>query len=170
MSLQNDDDARTHVSRLLAGAADAVTAVRYCWLLTATGASWHARPMGRLQRDLAADDWRLRFVANGRSRKVPEVRGSARVTAIFQRGDDAFVALTGVPSVHADPATAQRLLQKSFELYFPTEADRADAVVLEIDTRELDLWIRGVTPEPFGQRPTRLERDAKGKWHLDTGA
>lgn len=160
------DDAGVYVSRLLAGAADAITAVRFCWLLTAAGASWHARPMGRLQQDLAADDWRIRFVANGRSRKVPEVHGSDRVTTIFQQGDDAFVALTGVPSVHQDPAAAQRLLKKSFDLYFPTEADRADAVVIEIDTRELDLWIRGVTPEPFGLHPSRLERGAAGTWRL----
>jgi hypothetical protein len=30
----------------------------------------------------------------------------------------------------------------------------------------MELWIRGVTPEPFGMRPTTLERDAGGAWRL----
>jgi hypothetical protein len=28
----------------------------------------------------------------------------------------------------------------------------------------MELWIRGVTPEPFGLLPTVLERDAGGGW------
>jgi hypothetical protein len=30
----------------------------------------------------------------------------------------------------------------------------------------MELWIRGVTPEPFGLRPTILERDDGGGWRL----
>jgi hypothetical protein len=28
------------------------------------------------------------------------------------------------------------------------------------------LWIRGVTPEPFGLRPTLLERETGQEWRL----
>jgi hypothetical protein len=30
----------------------------------------------------------------------------------------------------------------------------------------MELWIRGVTPEPFGLRATALERDADGGWRV----
>lgn len=156
-----------HVSRLLAGAASAIAAVRSCWLVTAAAdGSWHARPMGRLQRDVEADDWRMRFVADGRSRKAREIHGAGSVTVTFQQGDDAFVSLAGFPTVRHGAAEAQLLLQKSFERYFPTEQHRAHAAVIEIDVREMELWIRGVTPEPFGLRPTRLERAAARVWRL----
>ena len=29
----------------------------------------------------------------------------------------------------------------------------------------MELWIRGVTPEPFGLQTTVLERDRQGAWH-----
>lgn len=165
MSWLHEYDA--HLSRLLAGAAEAITAVRSCWLVTAAAdGSWHARPMGRLKRDIAADDWRIRFVADGRSRKAREIHGAASATVILQQGDDAFVALAGVPSLRRDVSEAQLLLQKSFDVYFPTEHDRANAAVVEIDIREMELWIRGITPEPFGLHPTRLEREAGRAWRL----
>ncbi|MGH8200807.1 MAG: pyridoxamine 5'-phosphate oxidase family protein [Steroidobacteraceae bacterium] len=160
-------DRAAHINRLLAGAANAIATVRSCWLVTAAaGGAWRARPMGRLQCDLEADDWRLRFVADGRSRKAREIHGAGSVTATFQQGDDAFVALAGVPAVRCDAAEARLLLKKSFDVYFPTEQHRANAAVIEIDVRELDLWIRGVTPEPFGLQPTRLERDAGRMWRV----
>jgi len=30
----------------------------------------------------------------------------------------------------------------------------------------MELWIRGVTPEPFGLRATVLQRDTGGGWRL----
>lgn len=155
------------VSGLLTGTAAAIASVRTCWLLTATaGGAWNARPMGGLHRDLERDDWRMRFVADGRSRKAREICGGGRVAAIFQQGEDAFGTLVGVPSLRRDIPEAQLLLSKSFDTYFPTGEDRANAAVIEIDIQEMELWIRGVTPEPFGLQPTRLERDATRAWHL----
>lgn len=155
------------VNRLLAGAASAIASVRTCWLLTAAaGGSWHARPMGGLHRNLEMDDRRMRFVADGRSRKAREIHGADRVAAIFQQGEDAFGTLVGAPSLRGDVPEAQLLLKKSFDTYFPTAEDRANAAVIEIDIREMELWIRGITPEPLGPQPTRLERDATRAWRL----
>lgn len=155
------------LNRLLAGAADAIAAVRSCWLVTAEGGGFrHARPMGRLQRDLQADDWRVRFVADGRSRKTREIQDGPGVTVTFQHGDAAFVALAGVATLRHDVSEAELLLHKSFELYFPTEQHRANATIIEIDVQEMELWIRGVTAEPFGLKPTRLERDETRVWSL----
>jgi hypothetical protein len=40
---------------------------------------------------------------------------------------------------------------------------------LEIEAQRLELWIRGVTPEPFGLQTTTLERDGAGAWRLTRG-
>ncbi|HEV2443288.1 MAG TPA: pyridoxamine 5'-phosphate oxidase family protein [Steroidobacteraceae bacterium] len=164
---QAQSECNIPLSRLLAGAAKAIAGVRYCWLLTGTETDWlSARPMGRLQSDLEQDDWRFRLVADGRSRKARELRRTGRAAAVIQSGDEAFVTLTGIPTLHADVGVARQLLKKSFEVYFPSEEDRAHAAVIEIDTRRMDLWIRGVTPEPFGMQPVRLERDVARRWQL----
>ena len=153
------------VSRLLAGAARTIASVRYCWLLTGPPTGWlSARPMGRMQCDLEADDWRFRLVADGRSRKVRELRLTGQAAAVVQHGDEAFVTLTGILALRMEPEAARQLLKSSFELYFPSPEDRAHAAVSEIDTRRMDLWIRGVTPEPFGIYPVRIERDAARSW------
>jgi general stress protein 26 len=152
---------------LLSGAAKAIAGVHYCWLLTAAQPGWlSARPMGRLQGDLEEDDWRLRFVADGRSRKIRELERCRQAAAIVQSGDEAFVTLQGVPTCCTDATLASQLLGKSFEVYFPSDEDRANVAVIEIDARRMDLWIRGVTPEPFGVRPVRLERDPTRGWQL----
>jgi hypothetical protein len=33
----------------------------------------------------------------------------------------------------------------------------------------MELWVRGLTPEPFGLHPTTLERGADGVWRLTSG-
>ena len=153
--------------RLLAGAAKTLASVRYCWLLTDARTGWlSARPMGRLQRDVDKDDWRLLFIADGRSRKARELQLTGHAAVVVQSGDEAFVTLTGIPTLRADATRARQLLQSSFETYFPSAEDQAHATVIEIDTQCMDLWIRGVTPEPFGLHPVRLGRDAARKWQL----
>ena len=121
---------------------------------------------GRLQCDLEEDDWRFRLVADDRSRKVRELQLTQRAAAVIQSGDEAFVTLTGIPTLRADAALARQFLKSSFEVYFPAEQDRAHAAVIEIDTRRMDLWIRGVTREPFGMYPVGLERDAARSWRV----
>ena len=65
---------RNDVSLLLAGAAKAIAGVRYCWLVTEaeTGGA-NARPMGRLLPAAEENDWTIRFVTDGRSRKASDV-------------------------------------------------------------------------------------------------
>lgn len=155
------------LSRLLAGAAKTIGSVHYCWLLTAAQTGWlSGRPMGRLQCDLEEDDWRFRFVADGRSRKARELQLTRQAAAVIQSGDEAFVILTGEPRLLTDAALARQLLKSSFEAYFPSEEDRSHAAVIEMDTQRMDLWIRGVTPEPFGTSPVRLERNADRSWRM----
>ena len=53
----------------------------------------------------------------------------------------------------------------AYNAYFPSEQDRANAAFVEVDIERMELWIRGVTPEPFGLRATVLARDGGG-WRL----
>lgn len=52
--------------------------------------------------------------------------------------------------------------------FFPTEMDRANAGFIEVRVERMELWIKGVTPQPFGLRTTMLQRDPQGAWHLAT--
>jgi general stress protein 26 len=161
----------TTVESLLAGAARTIRAVRYCWLVTGAKDGFvNGRPMGRLLHEPGEDAWILRCVVNGRTRKVAEVERNAEVALIFQDdASDAYVMLAGTARLLRDEAEVGRHWRPAFAVYFPTAADRASAMFIEIKVARMELWIRGVTPEPFGLQATRLERDTSGGWRLLSG-
>jgi general stress protein 26 len=164
MSQAKDERNDLEISRFLAGAAKVVAGVRYCWLMTGaeTGIA-NARPMGRL---LSADnDWTIRFVTGGRSRKAADIRRSNEVGLVFQRDqDDAYVVLQGTAALIEHASDVDLLWKAAYDLYFQSAAERANAAFVEVRVARMELWIRGVTPEPFGLLPTLLERDAGGTW------
>jgi general stress protein 26 len=153
------EETGTEVSGLLAGAAKAIKAVRYCWLVTKSADGFNARPMGRVLPDKSEDGWIIRFVTDGRSRKAHEVCGEQEVGLIFQSDpDEAYVALFGKARLLERASDVERFWKTHYDVYFPTPADRAAAVFIEVDVSRMELWIRGVTPEPFGLHATRLAR------------
>jgi general stress protein 26 len=156
------------VSSLLAGAAKAIRSVRYCWLATAAEDGFaNLRPMGRLLRDAGdeKDEWTIQFIADGRSRKVTDMRRAGRVAIIIQRDpDDAFVTLIGKATLCESESEVRKRWKGAYDAYFPSESDRANAIFVEVDIARMELWIRGVTPEPFGLRPTILERNHGCGW------
>jgi general stress protein 26 len=156
------------VDQLLAGAGKVVERVRYCWLLTEaeTGGA-NARPMGRLLPGPNENDWVIRFITGGLSRKVFDMRRDSTVSLIFQDAEDAFVVLAGRAMLQ-EGASTSRLWKDGYNVYFPGEQDRANATFVEVNVGRMELWIRGVTPEPFGLHPTVLERDATGIWRLSS--
>jgi len=168
MSQLEDERDGAEVSRLLAGAAKTVASARYCWLATtAENGCVNARPMGRLPRAPDEGDWTIRFVTDGRSRKASDIRRARKVTLIFQHdADDAFVTLTGTAMLREDASEVRRRWKNAYNVFFPTEQERANAAFVEIGAERMECWIRGVTPEPFGLYPTILERDASGDWRL----
>ncbi|HXQ04443.1 MAG TPA: pyridoxamine 5'-phosphate oxidase family protein [Bradyrhizobium sp.] len=156
----------TSVERLLAAAVATMEKARYCWAMTvAEDGSVNARPMGRLLPNPEKNDWTIRFVTDGRSRKAGDIRRARKVGLIFQHDpDDAFIALTGRATLLQRDSEVRQLWKDAFDAYFPTAADRANAAFVEVDIERMELWIRGVTPEPFGLRPTKLERGEGGAW------
>ena len=162
---KNEHDA-AEVNRLLAGAAKAIGSVRYCWLATAAGTGGgDLRPMGRLPNEVGDDEWMIRFVSDGRSDKASAIRRDNKVTIIFQNEpDEAFVALIGAATVRERASEDGTHWKQAYEVFFPSVLDRANAIFIEVDVQRMELWIRGVTPEPFGAQKTVLERDPEGGW------
>jgi general stress protein 26 len=158
------------VSRLLAGAAKTMRTARYCWLATATESGIpHVRPMGRVLNDPGEDAWKVRFLTDGQSHKAADMRRASEVTVLLQHDPDlAFVSLIGKATLHENASETRNRWKPAYNVYFPSEADRANAIFVEVEIERMELWIRGVTPEPFGLRATVLERDADG-WRLIGG-
>jgi general stress protein 26 len=156
------------IGRLLEGAAKVTARVRYCWLLTEAEKGCAARPMGRILSSSDADHWIIRFVTDRRSRKTSEIQRSGNVQLIFQdEEEEAFVVLIGNAALLTDPAAIRNLWKDAYRRYFPGEEDSANAMFVEVEVQRMRLWIRGVTPEPFGFQPVVLERDAPGSWRLE---
>jgi general stress protein 26 len=158
------------VGRLLAGAAKALATLRYCWLVTAAESSGaNARPMERLKPDSDESAWTIRFLTDGRSRKASELRRDGKVAVVFQHDPaDAFVTVIGTARLREEASELRRRWKRAYDVYFPSDRDRASAAFVEVEAERLELWIRGVTPEPFGLHPTIVERDAGG-WRLVPG-
>jgi len=168
MARSVDQHDSTEVGRLLTGAARTIANARFCWLATASEAKDPSlRPMGRLPPEPGDDDWMIRFVTGGRSRKASDIRRDGIVALVFQHdADDAFVALSGAAVLREGQSEISRRWKSAYDQFFPTATDKASAAFLEVEAERMELWIRGVTPEPFGLHATTLERDAAGVWRL----
>lgn len=158
----------TEVDRLLAGAARSLAKARYCWLATASEAEVPSlRPMGRLPPEPGDEDWTFRFITDGRSHKASDIRRRGKVVLVFQLdSEEAFVAVSGAATLEESESEVRRHWKDAYGPFFPTETDRANAAFLEVEAERMELWIRGVTPEPFGMQTTILERDPAGAWRL----
>jgi general stress protein 26 len=155
------------VDRLVDSAARTIAEAGLCWLATVgEGGAPRLRPMGRLPPEPGDDAWTLRFITDGRSAKTADIRRTGRVAlAVKSEGEDAFVGVKGAARLEEREAEVRRRWKPDYDSFFPSEADKASAVFLTVEAEQLDLWIRGVTPEPFALKTTTLARDA-GRWRL----
>src|SRR5258708_37788983 len=135
MSPAQDARNDVEVSQLLAGAAKVIAGVRYCWLITeAETGGVCARPMGRLLPNPEKNDWTIRFVTDGRSRKASDIRRACKVGLIFQHDpDDAFIALSGRAKLLERASEVRQHWKDAYDTYFPTAADRANAAFVEVN-------------------------------------
>jgi general stress protein 26 len=163
--------AEDEVNGLLAGASKTMAGARSCWLVTATAdGGVDARPMGRLQAEPGDDAWLVRFISDARSHKAADIKRAAKVAVIFEvPADDAYVTLVGRAAVKDSAADVRRLWKAAYDAFFPSETDKQNAIFLEILAERLELWIKGVTPEPFAAYTTVLERKAGGDWLVVAG-
>jgi general stress protein 26 len=161
-----DNSITTEVSRLLTAASHVLAGARASWLITAGEEdAVNVRPMGGL-RAVRPGSWKMLYLADARSRKAADIRRAGQSTVVVQHGDDAFVSVAGLAALLEEASEVRKHWISGYDRYFPTEQDRVNAVLIELDVRRMDLWIRGVTPEPFGLRSTRLAQDADGEWQI----
>jgi general stress protein 26 len=160
-----DKSDAVEVNRWLAGAAKTIGSVRYCWLATAAEDGFaNLRPMGRLLHDADEDEWTIRFITDGRSRKAADLRRTGRVAIICQHDpNDAFVTLIGKATLCESESEVRKRWKDAYDTFVSRE-DRASAIFVDVDVERMELWIRGVTSDPFGLRATILERDAGRGW------
>jgi general stress protein 26 len=156
------------VNRLLNAARVVIAGVHYCWLTTEDSSDGvNVRPMGRVSSIEDNENWCIRFVTDRRSRKVADIRRSARSSLIFQSNrDNGFVTLIGKATLIESASDVNAHWRNSFNAYFQSEVDRANAAFIDVDINCMELWIRDVTPEPFGLHPTRIQKDANGAWQI----
>jgi general stress protein 26 len=150
---------------LVAGVEKIIGAVEYCWLLSRAEDGIRARPMGRILARPGEDELTIRFLTDARSKKATDIRRSQDVTLIFQKeAEDAYVSLEGIARLNETKEYVQALWKKAYGRYFPTAEDQAHAAFIEVEVTRMKLWVRGLTPEPFGVRPTIMTRELDGTW------
>jgi general stress protein 26 len=125
--------------------------------------------MGRVVNDPGEDEWKIRFLTDGRSQKAADIRRAEAVAILFQHDPDlAYVSLIGKAELHESASETRNRWKAAYDIYFRGETDRANAIFVEVEVERMELWIHGVTPEPFGLSATVLERDAGG-WRVVGG-
>jgi general stress protein 26 len=156
------------VDSMLAAARKTIDKVRYSWALTTSENVNSVRPMGHLPHVPGEDEWTIWFLTSGDSRKVADIRRDQRTSLVFQHDvDDAYVTLSGLVVLVEDPSEIQARWKERYNVFFPTEADRKHAMFFRLVADHAELWVRGVTPEPFGISTTTLKRDLVTlQWHV----
>lgn len=151
--------------KLVAGVETIIARIANCWLLCRTEDGIRTRPMGRIPVRPGEDPWTIRFVTDLRSQKAADLRRCRQVTLVFQNEDEeAYVALEGAVRLIEDKEGVQALWNEKYRRHFPTDADRANAAFIEVTVTRMELWVRGLTSEPFGARTTVVMREAGGGW------
>jgi general stress protein 26 len=150
--------------KLVAGVERIIRSVEYCWLLSRTESGVRTRPMGRILARPGEDELTIRFLTDGRSQKAADIRRSQDVTLIFQEAKDAYVSLQGIARLNEAREYVQALWKEAYGRFFPTKEDLPHAAFIEVEITRMELWVRGLTPEPFGLRPTIMTRDPDGTW------
>jgi len=157
------------IERVIESADRVISRAPHCWLMTLSQSGGvNARPMGRVTPAPSQTDWNLCFLADARSTKTANIHSARQVRLTFEEGDGAFVSLAGAAEVISDSAVISRRWIKEYDRIFPSAADKAHAVFIDIKAEELRLWIRGLTPEPFGAHSLTLRRPLEGNWLLDS--
>jgi general stress protein 26 len=164
------------LEQLLAAAAATMAKARYCWAMTiAEDGSVNARPMGPQklgpQKSPSREDpFAILFLTRRGSRKAQEIGRTGRLSVLYQQdGDDGYVTLIGRGVIVADRALLRARWQPSWNQFFPAGPDDEASIFIQFEAERIELWVRGVTVEPFGSRGAILERDRGQPWRLVQG-
>jgi hypothetical protein len=93
-----------------------------------------------------------------------------RLHFVAQRAsDDSYVTLIGRGVIIADRALLRARWQPAWNQFFPAGADDETSIFVQLVADRIELWVRGVTPEPFGTRGAILERGPGPPWRMVQG-
>lgn len=175
MAMATSSEATTtaseRVHQLLAAARETMRKARYCWAVTTSeNGGANARPMGRIPGRPGEDEWTVWFLTSGDSRKAAEIRRDPRITITYQLdSDSAYVTLVGNAALVADRSEIRNRWDQRWNVYVPSGANDPNAVFIRIEVDRIELWVLGVTPEPFGLRGSVLHRDSANRWSVVSG-
>jgi general stress protein 26 len=154
------------VDRLLKAARETMAEVPFCWVVTPAGdgSEAHARAVKDQKGGIETDPWTRWFLARRVSRKVAEIRRAGRATLAYQHvSGNAYVALSGRAELIDDRAEVE-------SRFHPTNEQEASLVpqmlAVRVTADHIEIHVRGVTAEPWGQGRTFLDRTRDGSWQL----
>jgi general stress protein 26 len=156
------------VERLLEAAAATMKKARYCWAMTvAEDGCLNARPMGWQKWPASEDPFDILFLTRLGSRKMLELGRTGRLSVVYQHdADDSYLTLIGRTAAVTDRAVLRAHWQPAWNRFFPAGADDESACFVQFESDRIELWVRGVTPEPFGTRGAILEHGRGQAWRL----
>jgi general stress protein 26 len=156
------------VDRLLAAARETMAKVTDCWAATPSAdGGVSVRVVMPIAGVPSEEDWTIWLATEGGSRKAGEIRRSGRLTLGYQHHPDrAYVALIGRAALIEDRAEIRRRWLEKWRVYFPGGPDDPNTVFVKVNVERIELCVPGVSPEPFGSRPSVLQRDADRRWSV----
>lgn len=125
----------------------------------------------RLMQPFPADeDLTIWFVTAPDSRKVRHLKRDNRVTLAFlDRSETAYVTLSGLATMEADPEERQRHWRSNWTAFFPDDPTGGEYTLLKFVPHRIEVmnFARELAPAPFGLLPVVLVRDDAG-WQVVT--
>ena len=160
--------ASTRVARLLTAARETIAEVTYCWAATPSeDGGVNVRLVGPIPGVPGEEDWTVWIVTGRRSRKAADIRRAGRLTLGYQHHPDhAYVALIGSAALFDDRNEIHRRWRERWRLYFPGGPDDPDMIFVRMNVGRIELCVPGVSPEPFGSRPSVIERGEDRSWTI----
>jgi general stress protein 26 len=160
--------AETEILQFLTAARETIAAVPVCWLATRSlVGGTNARAVSSSAGPPGSDEWTRRFLVRRSSRKVAEMRTAPLVTLAFQHpSGDRYIALGGRVTIIEDVAEMRTMWSSDLDAHFPPGFADANMIVIQVDVDQIEVHVRGLTPEPFGAGRTLLERQSTGSWRF----
>jgi len=156
------------ILQLLDAARETIAAVPICWLATRSlEGGTNVRAISSSAGPCGSDEWTRRFVVRRSSRKVAEMRAAPLVTLAFQHpSGDRYIALGRRVTIIEDVAQMRTMWSSDMDAHFPPGFADANMIVIQVDVDQIEVHVRGLTPEPFGAGRTLLERQSTGSWRF----
>jgi general stress protein 26 len=156
------------VEQILLVAKDTTAKVPNCWAVTADqrgGAN--ARVVQPFLSQLDQDDWVVRFLTSGSSRKAAEIASSGRISLGYQYdAEQACVTLVGAARIVDDRGYREDNWRTEWNAFFPKGPSDVDAVIVEVTVERIEVWnlARRIAAPPNGLRAATLQRAESGGW------